>query len=127
LIVISVVGCYVYYPAPDQAFDMMRPVRVNALIAIKNGQAEQAKREIRIWDDLIRKTQVGIYLRRGRLDPDVEREGTELREHLEVAYDAFHDGSWTPALGERSFNQISTAHRRFHAAVERQKNGTHAN
>jgi hypothetical protein len=127
LIVLSVVGCYIYYPSPDEAFDMIRPVRVNALIAIKNGHADHAKREIRIWDDLIRKTQVGLYLRYGRVNADVDKKGEELREHLEVAYDAFLDGTWTPALGERSFNEISAAHRRFHSAVERQVHGVGLN
>lgn len=120
LVVFSIYGCYLYYPAPEEAFELTRPIKVNTLMAIKLGQRDQARRGIRLWDDMIRKTEVGLYLRYGRVDSEVQREGTALREILEEAYDGFERQAWTPELGEEWFRLAGKSADRFRKAVMQQ-------
>ncbi len=120
LVAFSIYGCYLYYPAPEDAFEITRPIKVNTLMAIKLGQRDQARRGIRLWDDMIRKTEVGVYLRYGRVDPEVQREAAALREVLEDVYDGFERQTWTPELGETWFRNASKGADRFRKAVLRQ-------
>jgi uncharacterized membrane protein YraQ (UPF0718 family) len=120
LVVFSIYGCYLYYPAPEDAFEITRPIKVNTLMAIKLGHRDQARRGIRLWDDMIRKTEVGVYLRYGRVDPEVQREAAALREVLEEAYDGFERHTWTPELGETWFRNAGKGADRFRKAVLRQ-------
>jgi hypothetical protein len=120
LVIISVYCCYIYYPGPDEAIEMTRSIRVNALVAIKNGQRDQARRGIRLWDDMIRKTEVGLYLRYGWVASDVQREGVQLREILEEAYDSFDEGTWTEERGQEWFIEAGKGSERFRQAVLRQ-------
>ncbi|MCS6977103.1 MAG: permease [Gemmatales bacterium] len=120
LIVFSIYGCYLYYPAPEEAFELTRPIKVNTLMAIKLGQRDQARRGIRLWDDMIRKTEVGVYLRYGRVNAEVQWEAASLREVLEEAYDGFERQAWTQELGDRWFYNASKGADRFRRAVLRQ-------
>jgi uncharacterized membrane protein YraQ (UPF0718 family) len=120
LVLLSTYGCYLYYPGPEEAFELTRPVKVNTLLAIKLGQREQARRGIRLWDDLTRKTEVGLYLRYGYVGPEVQQAGSALRDVLEEAYDGFEKGQWTSEDTERWFRQASKSADRFRHAVMRQ-------
>jgi uncharacterized membrane protein YraQ (UPF0718 family) len=118
LVVVSAYCCYLYYPPPAEALELTRPIKTNALVAIKNGQRDQARRGIRLWDDMIRKTEVGLYLRYGYVAPEIQAEGSELREVLEEAYDSFDEGTWTEERGVAWFNEASKLSLRFRKAVE---------
>jgi hypothetical protein len=92
LVVFSVVALYIYYPAPAAALDEMTRVRTDALVAVNSGKAEEATRQLQQWDLLIRKLQVGAFLRTGRLDPGAAAKAEDLRERLEEVRDALLAG-----------------------------------
>ena len=88
LVVFSVVALYIYYPAPKEAFDLIVRVRAEAVAAVISGHKEEAIREIQQWDLLTRKLQVGVFIRTGRIDPEVTQVTEDLRERLEDLRDA---------------------------------------
>lgn len=88
LIMFSVVALYIYYPDPDYGFDEIVRVRAEAITAIRSGNSEEAIRQLEHWDLLSRKVQVGIFLRTGRLDPEIARLTEDLREEMEEMRDA---------------------------------------
>jgi uncharacterized membrane protein YraQ (UPF0718 family) len=83
LVLLSVVGTYVYYPPPDLICSEMTQVRADALVAALTGHRDEAVRQINHLDLLTRKLQVGVVLRTGRLDPAARARADDLREALE--------------------------------------------
>lgn len=63
LVVFSIAALFIYYP-------------------------EEAIRQIQHWDLLTRKLQVGVFIRTGRLHPEVSKQTEDLRERLEELRDA---------------------------------------
>jgi uncharacterized membrane protein YraQ (UPF0718 family) len=88
LVVFSVVALYIYYPAPKEALEEIVRVRADASVAVRSGHKEEAIRQIQQWDLLTRKLQVGLFIRTGRMDPEVTQATEELRERLEELRDA---------------------------------------
>jgi hypothetical protein len=88
LVIFSVVALYIYYPAPEEAFEEIVRVRADALAAVLSGHKEDAIRQIQQWDLLTRKLQVGVFIRTGRMDPEVTQVTEDLRERLEELRDA---------------------------------------
>jgi hypothetical protein len=97
LVVFSVVALYIYYPAPKEAFDEIVRVRADALVAVNSGHKEEAIRQIQHWDLLTRKLQVGVFIRSGRMDPEVTKVTEDLRERLEELRDALLAGDLAEA------------------------------
>jgi uncharacterized membrane protein YraQ (UPF0718 family) len=87
LIVFSVIGAYIYYPAPEQVLDDLSRVRANAVVAVRTGKREEAIRDLEQMDLLTRKLQVGVYLRTGTLSPQARKAADDLREGLEELRD----------------------------------------
>jgi uncharacterized membrane protein YraQ (UPF0718 family) len=92
LVVFAGVGAYVYYPDPETIFNEMTQIRAQALTAVLSGNKDEAVRMIRRWDDLTRKLQVGVILRKGSLDEEARQCAEDLREKLEDVRDALNDG-----------------------------------
>ena len=67
LVVISLVGCYTYYPAPQEALEQVTTANLETLSAALTGNRKQAEHWIPIYADWVRKLQVGVYLRTGTL------------------------------------------------------------
>ena len=88
LVVFSVVALYVYYPPPKEAVEEIVRVRADATIAVRSGHKEEAIRQIQQWDLLTRKLQVGVFIRTGRIDPEMSQATEDLRERLEELRDA---------------------------------------
>jgi hypothetical protein len=65
------------------------------------GSKEEVVREVRAWDDVTRKLEVGVWLRHGRLDDEARQRTEELRERLEEVRDAFKDGKDAEARAMR--------------------------
>ena len=87
------IGAYLYYPDPPTAFEEMSGPRARALSGLISGASkEEVVRDIRTWDDVTRKLEVGVWLRHGRLDDGARQRSEELRERLEEVRDAFKDG-----------------------------------
>lgn len=84
----SAVGCFTYYPPPEEALEELKTARIEALGAALSGNKPHALHWIPICEDWNRRLQVGMYLR-GRDLSDYHRmkarvfaEKLELLEHL---------------------------------------------
>lgn len=88
LLAFGVLGCYIYYPAPNEVFEEISGVRALALAGVNSGHKEEAIRGLERWDNLSRKLQVGDFLRTGRMDAAAQEVTEALRGHLEELRDA---------------------------------------
>ena len=84
LIAFSVVGCYVYYPTAQEVFEEMRPLKTEALAAALTRDRAVAEHWLEIWDDWIRRMEVGVHLRRGGLTDYQRMKSRILRDKLEL-------------------------------------------
>ncbi len=83
LVVLSVVGAYVYYPPSDQVFKDMHALDAELFSAMAgNPNKEEAIRRIEEWDLLARKLQVGVFIRQGLTDEQAKA-AEDLRKRLE--------------------------------------------
>src|SRR5262249_17978390 len=64
---------YAYYPVPKEAFEAIVQVPTEALSAVRSGHKEEAIRQIQQGGLLTRKLQVGVFIRTGRMDPEVTK------------------------------------------------------
>lgn len=67
IIAFSLVGCYAYYPSPDETLEELTLSQTEVLSAAIAGHREQALQWIPVSEGWIRRLQVGTYLRYGRL------------------------------------------------------------
>jgi uncharacterized protein len=116
LVVFSVVALYIYYPAPEEAFDEIFRVRANAVVAVNTGHKEEAIRQIQHWDLLTRKLQVGVFIRTGKMEAEVAQVTEDLRERLEEVRDALLAGNLSEA--KEMLPKLEEAYRRCRAAYE---------
>jgi len=108
------VAAFVYYPDPDTVFKEMLAVNAEANDAVRSGRIVAAQREIRIWDDLTRKLQVGVFMRTGQLSKLQQRTAEDLREELEVVFDALGHGDMEHA--REHLPAVQAAYRRCREA-----------
>jgi hypothetical protein len=87
LIAFSVIGAYVYYPDRDQCMDQMFSVYAEASVAVRTGKTEEAIRHLEQWDQLVRKLEVGVYLRNFEVSREQSKAAENLREAIEVVRD----------------------------------------
>ncbi len=116
LILFSAVGCYTYYPAPDEMLKEMNIVRTETLAAALGGRANAAEDWIEVWDDSTRRLQVGLFLRTGKVSRYQRIKARLLRDRLEFLEHAVHDGQQrqireTVADVERAFRRLRDAFR----------------
>jgi uncharacterized protein len=116
LIVFSVVALYLYYPAPQEAFEEIVSVRARAIVAVNTGHKEEAIRQIQHWDLLTRKLQVGVFIRTGRMNAEVTKITEDLRERLEDLRDALLAGNLTEA--KDMLPKVEEAYRRCRSAYD---------
>jgi uncharacterized protein len=116
LVVFSVVALFIYYPAPKEAFDEIAMIRTVAIVAVRTGNKEEAIRRIQQWDLLTRKLQVGVFIRTGRMDPEVTKVTEDLRERLEELRDTLLAGNVTEA--KEMLPKVEEAYRRCRAAYD---------
>lgn len=114
LVVLSVVGCYVFYPPAEDCLEDMRIAKADALGFSMSGDVEHAIERIAWFDDLTRKLQIGYFLRHGELRPYQRTVAKALRGRLEQLKDALEDGETQAA--ERLTFKVYQAHMRCHAA-----------
>jgi hypothetical protein len=92
LIGLSVVGCYTYYPAPQEIFDEMVILRAEVLSAALSGNQKHAGHFIPVWDDWTRRLQVGVILREGSISPYRRMKAKVFRDRLEFLKHAVEEG-----------------------------------
>lgn len=83
LIAASVAGCYLYYPAPDDLLGDMQNVNADAVLAAKHHDWEAADKWIGFSDDLSRRLEVGVFLRRGSVGEFQVAKARVYREKLD--------------------------------------------
>lgn len=87
LFALGVVGAFVYYPDRDQCMDQMFAVYADAAVAVRTGRTEEAVRHLELWDQLVRKLEVGTYLRNYGVTGEQSKSAEELREAIEAVRD----------------------------------------
>jgi hypothetical protein len=92
LVALSLVGCYAYYPAPQEIFEEMKILRGEVLTAAMTGNQGHAKHFIPIWDDWTRRLQVGVFLREMSLTPYRRMKAKVFRDRLEFLKHAVEEG-----------------------------------
>jgi len=116
MMVLSVLGCYVYYPPPQDIFEEMRLINTNVESATTTKDFDTALYWIPVYDDWTRKLQVSVYLRGGKMTAYRRAKAKVLREKLELLEHEVEDNEVEEArqLG----TEVSRAYRRLRKALE---------
>jgi len=101
LVLFSIIGAYVFYPAPDEVLTEMSMVRAEAVVAARTGRVEESSRQLERWDLLSRKLQVGVFIRTGSLDPKAAEAADDMRERIEELRDGLRAGESRDEIAER--------------------------
>ncbi|WP_075082530.1 permease [Mariniblastus fucicola] len=83
LIAASVVGCYFYYPSPEQLLPDLSTINTECVLSAKNQQWEAAEKWIPYADDLSRRLEVGVFLRNGSVDEFKTAKAKTYRDKLD--------------------------------------------
>jgi uncharacterized membrane protein YraQ (UPF0718 family) len=83
LVVASVVGSYLYYPAPNDTLQDLFAVNTEAVLSAKTKDWEAAEKWIGYSDDLSRRLEVGVYLRQGSVSEFKTAKARVYRERLD--------------------------------------------
>lgn len=110
LVAFSVVGAYLYYPDREQCVTQMEAVRADAFVAVNSGRADEAIRHLEQWDLLVRKLEVGQYLRKFGVTAEQSKASEDLREALEEVRDHLLAGNRDEAKATFA-RDVSTAYR----------------
>jgi len=92
IVVLSILGCYVYYPSPDVVLEELKLARVEVFSAAIAGDHEAAEESIDWAADLTRRLEVGVYIRRFHLDEQCRQRTKHVRDLLEQLDHAIEDG-----------------------------------
>ncbi|MFI4873864.1 MAG: permease [Blastopirellula sp. JB062] len=91
LVILSVSGCYLYYPPPQEIFEEMRAINAEVIYGARTGRWDVAEHWIPIYDDWSRKLEVSQFLRSGEVEPYHQFKGQVFREYLERLEHAVED------------------------------------
>ena len=114
LVVLSVVGCFAYFPAPEECLAAMDDSRIGALSAALAMDHTETKYWAERYDDWSRKLEVGAYLRNGELSEFHRWKTRLLREQLEVLEHEVEDKEREEV--SQLIARISKTHRRMSRA-----------
>jgi hypothetical protein len=116
LVLLSILGCFVYYPSPSETLADMAYAKADALSEAAGKNVELATKAIARYDDLSRRLEVGYYLRNGELSDFQRAKANALRGWLERLKDVVEEGDFE-RVREIS-NHVSNSHRRLREAFE---------
>jgi uncharacterized membrane protein YraQ (UPF0718 family) len=116
LVVLSVVGCYIYYPPPGDLFTEMLTVRSDVHLCVLHENKDLALRAVPRLDALTRKLEVSVFLRTGRYHAAGHEKAERLRETLEQLRDAFRQGTFSQRSQDEWNRQLFAAWREFREA-----------
>ena len=83
LVAASIVGCYLYYPAPDDLMQDLYTINTECVLSARNKQWEAAEKWIPYADDLSRRLEVGVFLRNGSVGEFQTSKAKNYREKLD--------------------------------------------
>jgi uncharacterized protein len=89
LVVFSVVGAFVYYPDREYCKEQMFAIYAESYVAVRTGKSDEAVRQMEVWDQVVRKLEVGTFLREGSVTAEQSEKAAALREALEEVRDEF--------------------------------------
>jgi hypothetical protein len=92
LVGFSVVGCYVFYPAPAEVIEEMTILKAEVLSAAMSGDWKHVEHFVPVWDDWTRRLQVGAFLREGSISPYRRMKAKVFRDRLELLKHAVEEG-----------------------------------
>lgn len=108
LVVLSIVGCYAYYPSPKETLEEMRVARAEALGSANEREKSHALEWIGVWDEWSRKLEVGYAIRRFQLRPYQQAQAQLLRKKLELLE---HELEHDPLEEEELRKAVTSLHR----------------
>ncbi len=114
LFVLSLTGCFAYYPAPADSLEAMADTRIGALSAALTMDHAETKYWSERYDDWTRKLEVGAWLRQGSLSEYHRWKTRILREQLEALEHEVEDGDREAVV--KLVGAISRSHRRMSRA-----------
>jgi len=114
LVALSIVGCFAYYPAPDECLEAMTDSRIGALSAALAMDHTETKYWAERYDDWTRKLEVGAWLRHRELSDYHRWKARLVREQLEVLEHEVEDGEREATT--KLIVRISRSHNRLHRA-----------
>jgi uncharacterized protein len=111
MVALSVVGCFAYYPSPEECLQAMDDSRIGALSAAMVLDHTETTYWAERYDDWTRKLEVGTYLRYGELSEYHRWKARLLREQLEILEHEVEDGEKEEVRS--LIAHISRTHRRM--------------
>ena len=115
LVITSVVGCYLYYPTPEDLLNnQLSVINTDAVISAKTKQWEAAEKWIPYADDLSRRLEVGVFLRKGSVDEFQSANAKLYREKLDELK-AMVDSRNETHINEKAM-EVSTAYQKLREA-----------
>ncbi|MDP1797089.1 MAG: permease [Planctomycetaceae bacterium] len=117
IIAISIVGCFAYYPAPEEALEELKVAKTEALGGLLSRHFEHMGHWIPVCEAWNRRLQVGVYLRHGRLSDYHRMKSRILQNHLELLEHMAEDQAPREDLAReiaatsRAFSRLVVAYR----------------
>lgn len=91
LVALSMVAAYLYYPDLPTCLEDLRMVETETHSAALAGDKRRTQVWIAAWEDLVRRTEVGIWIRRGSVSREMAAAAETLRERIEALEHAVLD------------------------------------
>lgn len=113
LVAFSIVGCFAYYPHPDETLEEIRIARTEALSGANSMNIDHALHWIGVWDDWSRRLEVGVFLRTGTVRPYQRMQGYLLRKKLELLEHELEHDPLEPHEVKLVAEDLMRSHQRF--------------
>lgn len=93
IVVISIVGCFAFYPEKNECMEELRLAKVEAFTAAISGNHTQVARWIPVCEDWLRRMQVGVYLREWSLSDYHRARAKVFQQWLELIEHEAEEGN----------------------------------
>ncbi len=107
VVVVSIFGTYLYYPAPESLLDDFSAINANCVVAARTGDWEGVEKWVPYCDDLSRRLEVGVFLREGSVGEFQRAKAKVYREKLDELRDDIAAGQ-TAGIKEQSMELLQT-------------------
>ena len=114
LVVASVTGCYMYYPAPEDLLADLVRTNADCVVAARTKEWDAAEKWIRFSDDLSRRLEVGVFLRTGAVAEFQSSKAKVYRQKLDELKEFVE--SQNPNGIEKKAQEVATAYLRMSAS-----------
>ena len=92
LIIASVFGTFIYYPKADTLLNDLSAINTYVVSSAKSGDFEIVKENVPYCEDLSRRLEVGVFLRKGTVSDFKRVKAKNYREKLDELRDYIEDG-----------------------------------